>query len=185
MRKNVTTGWWRRTARLLFSLSAAWLVCGTAWAGTLPGTAMYRERIALPPAAVFEVELQDVSKADAPALVLGRARLDPAGSSPFRFEIAYDDSAVQAGHRYTVRANIKLHEKLLFTTDRHYPVLNGGDKPLQYVSLHGRRRQHLFVRRWPAFAGGAGGRLAAFLRRTGTGRALPHRRQPPRTTGCP
>jgi hypothetical protein len=64
-------------------------------AGTLEGTAAYRERIALPPDAVFEAVLQDISRADAPAKVLGRAIIDPAGQPPFRFEIAYDDAAVQ------------------------------------------------------------------------------------------
>jgi hypothetical protein len=51
-----------------------------AWAGLLVWTAAYRERIALPPDAVFEAVLQDVSKADAPATVLGRAAIDPAGA---------------------------------------------------------------------------------------------------------
>lgn len=123
MYSNAIMGWRRLVVRSLFSLSVAWLVCGTALAGTLQGAAMYRERIALPPDAVFEVELQDVSKADAPAVVLGRGRLAPAGQPPFRFEITYDDAAVQAGHRYTVRASVRQQERLLFTTDSHYPVL--------------------------------------------------------------
>jgi uncharacterized lipoprotein YbaY/uncharacterized lipoprotein NlpE involved in copper resistance len=110
-----------------------------AWAGTVQGTAMYRERIALPPGAVFEAELQDVSRADAPAEILGRCRLDPAGEPPFRFVITYDDSAVQAGHRYTVRATVRHQGRLLFTTDRHYAVLDGGDAPLELllVSVRG------------------------------------------------
>ncbi len=44
------------------------VVCGvsSAIAGSLEGTASYRERISLPPDAVFEAQLQDVSLADAP-----------------------------------------------------------------------------------------------------------------------
>jgi uncharacterized lipoprotein YbaY len=53
----------------------------------ITGTALYRERIALPPGAVFEATLEDISRADAPAEILGRARLEPAGQPPFRFEI--------------------------------------------------------------------------------------------------
>lgn len=109
------------------------LGCCTAGAGTLPGTATYRERIALPADAVFEAELQDVSRADAPATVLGRARLDPAGQPPFRFEIAYDDAAVQAGGRYSVRATVKQQDRLLFTTDKLYPVLDGREVPLEML----------------------------------------------------
>jgi putative lipoprotein len=116
----------------------AWLVCDLAWAGTLQGTATYRERVVLPADAVFEAELQDVSKAGAPAVVLGRARLDPAGQTPFRFEIAYDDAAVKAGHRYTVRATVRHQGRLLFTTDTHVPVLDGRSAPLELLLVSAR-----------------------------------------------
>jgi copper homeostasis protein (lipoprotein) len=55
-------------------------------AGMVQGTALYRERIALPSDAAFEAVLEDVSRADAPARVLGSARLDQAGNPPFRFD---------------------------------------------------------------------------------------------------
>lgn len=147
MSKHAITGWRRAIARSSWRgltawmlVSLGWLVCSMAWAGTLQGTATYRERIALPDDAVLEAELQDISRADAPAAVLGRSRLDPAGQPPFRFEIAYDDAAVQPGRRYTVRATIKHQERLLFTTDRIYPVLDGRNAPLQIllVSVRGR-----------------------------------------------
>lgn len=109
----------------------AWVLGGTALAGTLQGVATYRERIALPPDAVFEAVLQDVSRADAPAQVLGRARLEPAGQPPFKFEIQYDDGMVKPGHRYSVRATVSSRGRLLFTTDRSYPVLDGANVPLQ------------------------------------------------------
>jgi uncharacterized lipoprotein YbaY len=104
-----------------------------AWAGTLRGTATYRERLALPPDAVFEAVLQDVSLADAPATVLGRFRREPAGQPPFRFEIEYDDAAVTSRRRYAVRATVTHQGRLLFTTDRHYPVLDGGNAPLEML----------------------------------------------------
>ena len=104
-------------------VACAWAACTPVWAGTLEGTATYRERRALPPDAVFEAVLQDVSRADAPATVLGRATIDPAGQPPFRFEIAYDDAAVQPGSRYVVRATVTHQGRLRFTTDRAYPVL--------------------------------------------------------------
>ena len=130
----------RLAAWALISLGG--LACTAAWAGTLQGTAMYRERIALPPDALFEAELQDISRADAPAVVLGRSKSDPAGQPPFRFEIAYDDAAVQPGHRYTVRATVRHQGRLLFATDRMYPVLDGRNVPLQMllVSARGRPR---------------------------------------------
>ena len=146
MSSHTITAWRRIMVRSCWRGLTAWaliflggLVCSTAGAGTLQGTATYRERIALPVDAVFEAELQDISRADAPAVVLGRSRLDPAGQPPFRFEIAFDDGALQSGHRYTVRATIKHQERLLFTTDRIYPVLDGRNVPLQMrlVSVRG------------------------------------------------
>ena len=94
-------------------------------AGQLQGTALYRERIALPPGAVFEASLLDVSLADAPAKVLGVARIEPAGNPPYQFDIRYDDAAVVPGHRYSVQAKITLKGQLLFITDTHNAALNG------------------------------------------------------------
>lgn len=114
-----------------------------AMAGTVQGVAAYRERIALPPDAVFEAVLQDVSRADAPAQVLGRARLAPAGQPPFKFEISYDDGAVKPGHRCAVRATVTSQGRLLFTTDRSYPALDGGSTPLQLRLVSAAHRQTL------------------------------------------
>src|SRR5215510_15339535 len=56
------------------------------------GTARYRERITLPPGAVFEATLEDVSTADAKIEVIGRARIEQPGSPPIAFEIPYDSA---------------------------------------------------------------------------------------------
>ncbi|MCX7891820.1 MAG: YbaY family lipoprotein [Burkholderiales bacterium] len=114
-------------------------IASPALAGTVQGTAAYRERMMLPPDAVFEAQLQDISRAGAPATVLGRARLDPAGQPPFRFEIAYDDAAVKPGSRYAVRATVTHRGQLLFTTDRIYPVLDGRNAPLELLLVSARR----------------------------------------------
>lgn len=126
----------RRRLNLWHVLAALALACvaGAGWAATLSGSAMVRERIALPPGAVFEATLEDVSRADAPAVVLGRARLDPAGQSPFHFTLEYDAAALEAGHRYGVRATIRHEGRLLFVTDRGYPVLQGdSEAPLRMI----------------------------------------------------
>lgn len=119
--------------RWLLALTALG-IASAAGAATLSGSASYRERMALPPGAVFEATLEDVSRADAPATVIGRARLEPAGNPPFLFTIEYDDAKLQAGHRYNLRATVKNDGQLLFTTDRSYPVLQGkGDAPVQML----------------------------------------------------
>ncbi len=113
-----------------------------ALAGSLTGTATYRERIALPPDAVFEAVLIDAAIADAPARELGRVRLQPAGQPPFRFSIPYRERDITPGGRYTVRATVRQGERLLFTTDTFTPVLSGGpSQPLNLVMVQvGSRR---------------------------------------------
>lgn len=105
--------------------TAALLLQAPAQAGTLSGTASYRERIALPPDAVFEVVIEDIARADAPATVLGRVRLEPAGQPPFRFSIPYSEDDLSPKGRYAVRATVRQGERLLFTTDTITPVLDG------------------------------------------------------------
>jgi putative lipoprotein len=100
--------------------------CAAQVSGQVKGTATYRERTALPPDAVFEATLEDVSKADARAEVIGRTRIDRPGNPPIAFEIRYDASRIDPARRYAVRARILAGGKLFFTTDRSYPVLTGG-----------------------------------------------------------
>ena len=123
--------------RTLFVTSSTVLVAMAdpvpARAGSLAGTATYRERRALPPDAVFEAVLIDAAIADAPARELGRVRLQPAGQPPFRFSIPYRDRDVTPGGRYTVRATVRQGDRLLFTTDTFTPVLTGG--PSQPLNL--------------------------------------------------
>jgi putative lipoprotein len=95
-------------------------------AQTITGTATYRQRIALPPDAAFEATLEDVSRADAPAAVIGRARIQPVGRTPIHFRINYDPARIDPVHRYSVRARITRNEVLLFTTTLNYPVLTQG-----------------------------------------------------------
>lgn len=90
------------------------------------GTATYKERMALPANSVLEVTLEDVSKADTVAEILGRTRIEQPGTPPFRFAIPYDPSRMDPRLRYTVRARILADGKLLFITDRGYAVLGGG-----------------------------------------------------------
>ena len=69
----------------------------------LQGTAFYRERIALPRTRFSKRCCRHLA-CRAAGEVLGRARLEPAGQSPFHFSISYDDAAIQPGRRYAVRA---------------------------------------------------------------------------------
>ncbi|KUJ79438.1 YbaY family lipoprotein [Ruegeria profundi] len=112
-----------KAALAVASFSVA--LSAAATAGTIEGTATYRERIAVPPDATLYVELQDVSRADAPAVSLATKRYAMSGV-PAQFELVFDDNLIKDGRRYVVRASINQGGKLLFTTDTAYPVLTDG-----------------------------------------------------------
>lgn len=100
------------------------------------GTAAYRERIALPPNAIFEAVLEDVSRPGAPAEQIGSTKLDPAGNPPFSFSIRYAPGKILAHHTYSVRARISVDDKLLLTTDALKPVITRGQPQSVELLLH-------------------------------------------------
>lgn len=87
------------------------------------GTAVYGERLTLPPNAVFEAVVLDVSRADAPAEVIATFRREDPGSPPFVFAITVDPALLRPGARYGLRATIKVDGQLRFTTGTYSPVL--------------------------------------------------------------
>jgi putative lipoprotein len=93
---------------------------------SIQGAATYHERIMLPAEAVFEATLEDVSRADAAALVLGRTRIENPGNPPIRFNIGYDPIRIDPRHTYVVRARIVVRDRLWFTTDTSHSVLTAG-----------------------------------------------------------
>jgi uncharacterized lipoprotein YbaY len=115
-----------RLAAFFGTLLAFLIVQAAPEAAQVKGTATYRERIALTPDAVFEATLLDLSKADAPAVVVGSVRIEKPGQVPIRFEIPYDSAHVDQSHSYAVRSRILVGQRLLFTTDQVYPVLTRG-----------------------------------------------------------
>ena len=93
----------------------------------LTGHVLYRERMALPPAAVVKVVLLDVSRADAPAKEISQVTFDVAGKqSPFPFRMLFDSGDIKATQTYAVRAQILLDGKMIFTSTIHYPVITRG-----------------------------------------------------------
>jgi copper homeostasis protein (lipoprotein) len=113
-----------RLFTLLSGLFASLLAQVAPVAAQLKGTTSYR--IALTPDAVFEGILEDVSKADAPAAVVGSVRIDKPGQIPIRIEIPDDAVRIDQSHSYAVRGRILVGQQLLFTTDHAYPVLTRG-----------------------------------------------------------
>lgn len=104
------------------------------------GTLTYPLRVSLAPEAAIDLRLEDVSRADAPATLIAENIFAAAGKQvPIPFQLPYSQNDIHSDHRYQVRANITVHEKLLFTTTSAYPVITNGapaqvDLVLQPVS---------------------------------------------------
>ncbi|AZD06596.1 Lipoprotein-related protein [Pseudomonas chlororaphis] len=96
---------------------------------SLDGEVFYLQRIALPPAATLSVSLQDVSLADAPAVLLAEQKGPVKGQVPLPFHLSYDPAQVKPGHRYSVSARIEMAGKLLFVTTEHNGVKLDGSDP--------------------------------------------------------
>ena len=100
---------------------------GGAASGRVTGTVTYLQRVSMPPSAVIKVQLVDVSRADAPATMLGEQIVTAGGKQvPFAFEIAYDPAKIDQRLSYAVQARIEDGGKLLFINDQRYAVITRG-----------------------------------------------------------
>jgi putative lipoprotein len=103
--------------------------------GVITGTVTYRNRSALPPTAMIEVTLQDISLADAPAKVISTQQIEAGGRQPpFAYELAYDPAQIDPRNTYSVSARITEGDQLLFISDKVNPVLTRG-APLTGVDI--------------------------------------------------
>jgi uncharacterized lipoprotein YbaY/heat shock protein HslJ/uncharacterized lipoprotein NlpE involved in copper resistance len=106
---------------IVFALTPAW-----AAQQLITGTASSRERIAVPPGAVFEAILEEVGPADAPAVEIARTRIESPGQPPIAFSIAYDPAAIDERLTYAVRTRVLVGERLMFASDTVHRVLTRG-----------------------------------------------------------
>jgi len=91
------------------------------------GSVAFASASALPPHALLSVRVEDVSRADAPAQLIGEFK-QPLGAqrSPIPFVIKVPAQLIDARHSYSVRATMHWDGKLQFTSTRHNPVLTRG-----------------------------------------------------------
>jgi putative lipoprotein len=94
---------------------------------TVKGQVTYLERIALPADAVVTVQLQDVTKADAPAVVVAEQAIKPEGKAPpYAFSIPYDANKINAKGVYAVSVKIEYGGKLQYINTSRVPVITNG-----------------------------------------------------------
>lgn len=93
---------------------------------TLSGTVTYRERMALPAGAEVSVSLVDVSRADAPAILIGQTAFAPETQVPLNWTLTYDDDRIDPRFSYALQARIKVEGQLMFLNTTRHPILTGG-----------------------------------------------------------
>ena len=90
-------------------------------------TVTYLQRVALPPNAVIQVQLADVSRADAPASVIAEQSINLGQRQvPVPFTLNVDPAKIDPKHAYAVSAKITVGGELRFISNRSYPVLTNG-----------------------------------------------------------
>lgn len=95
---------------------------------TVTGNVTYRPRIALPPNAVLKVSLQDVSRADAPAIVVDEQTIPTNGKQvPIPFTLKYDPNQIKPNYSYAVSARIVVDGKLQWISTTRNSVITRGN----------------------------------------------------------
>lgn len=119
--------------RLACAALASLHLASCATSGTAPvtesvtGTITYVQRVALSPAAVIKVQVIDVSRAGATAVVLAEQTFDVQGrQAPFAFAIPYDPARIDPRSSYAVAACIEDGGKPIFISDQRYAVITRG-----------------------------------------------------------
>ena len=107
--------------------------------GSVSGEVRFGREVALPEGAVVTVKLLDTTLADAPSVELGLDVIENADRLPVRFRIEYDRDRVMSGNEYSLSADVRLGDDLLYTNDTVHFVLTRGapaDSDVVVVSIN-------------------------------------------------
>ena len=89
----------------------------------LSGTITYPEKVALAPNVVVQIQVVDVSRADAPAMVVASTEVLPGGKQiPIAYRLAVKRSAFRPDRRYQVNVRITEGKVLRFITKVAHPL---------------------------------------------------------------
>lgn len=100
------------------------------------GTVVYDQKIALPPDTVLNIQLQDVSLADAPAKVISEQVISDFGQVPVPFKLAYNAAEIDTRNTYAVQARIEDGGgNLLFINTSAYHVITHGNPSILEVQV--------------------------------------------------
>ncbi len=104
-------------------------------AGNVTGRVRLPAGETIPPVATVQVELRDVSKADAGSMLVGKVELhNGGGKNDAPFEIGYDDKRISSNSAYAVSSRIIAKGRLLYINNVQVPVITRG-APVKDVEL--------------------------------------------------
>ena len=111
----------------LAALAAATLACGASGStGVITGEVRFARDVDLPEGAVVTVRLLDTSLADAPSVELGRDVIENPDRLPVRFRIEYDPDEISDRSEYSLSADVRRGDDLLYVNDTVHTVLTRG-----------------------------------------------------------
>lgn len=93
--------------------------------GTVTGSATYLQKIALHPGTTLTVSLLDISLADAPAKTLASKEY-VVDAVPVAFSLDYDDTEIDARFTYSIDAEMRHDDELIFRSTTIVPVITNG-----------------------------------------------------------
>lgn len=112
---------------VLAAVLAATVACGSFGStGAVTGEVRFAREVVLPEGAVVTVRLLDTSLADASSVELGRDVIENAERLPVRFRIEYDRDQVSDRNEYSLSADVRHGDDLLYVSDAVHPVLTRG-----------------------------------------------------------
>lgn len=117
----------RLTTALLVAVLATTVACESRGsAGSVSGEVRFAREVALPEGADVTVKLLDTTLADAPSVELGLDVIENAERLPVSFRIEYDRDRVMSGNEYSLSADVRLGDDLLYVNDTVHLVLTRG-----------------------------------------------------------
>lgn len=115
---------------ILIALALALLVGCAPSQPAVTGTIIHKEAVTLPADAVVIVKVEDVSRADAPAITIAEQTIKHPKNFPIPFEVKYDPAQIDPRYSYALRVRIESEGKLIFINTSRYAVITR-DSPTQ------------------------------------------------------
>ena len=119
----------RKLGLIIFIILTAILVVGCLNSSTVTGTVIYREQVELPKKGVVVIiKVEDISKADAPAITIGEQIIEnPGNQDSIPFEIEYNPDEIDERYTYAIRVRIEVDGELWFINTSRYLVITRGN----------------------------------------------------------